>query len=390
MTSGLGPVVPSLRLDACIQQSPVRRARGSCRACVEACSEGALALNPLRIDSAACTGCDLCAPACPTAALELSGRSKARRVTAWRSINAGAPFEVGCERARDAVEGVPRLTLRCLAAAGWETMLLPVLLGASEVHLLAGLCKGCPHESAMNTIDGRRDLAAVAARAAGVGAIGTVSHAPRQLEDSVLSRRALFRALLGREAVGEGAAELDYVMSGMDCSDGLQALWERRLVVELLQLCRPVRTPAPAYVGLPKVDAGRCDECGLCAVACPTGALSRANDPAEAGLLWLSARDCTACRQCVRACEPGAVALDAVLDSSALCAREPMCLLRRADVLCPECGGRALGPLVPFCTTCFRSLPPHRRLAIARPWPGSRPANEDRTRPRTDAGAEVV
>ena len=109
--------------------------------------------------------------------------------------------------------------------------------------------------------------------------------------------------------------------------------WERRL-------------PEGAVPALRATDA--CANHGICAAACPTGALRRFHRPGRAGLAF-DAAECFACGACVVVCPEEALQLDArnsapstseQITSHALriCARcDDEFPARGEDELCPAC-----------------------------------------------------
>jgi len=63
---------------------------------------------------------------------------------------------------------------------------------------------------------------------------------------------------------------------------------------------------APAARGLPEIDPARCDDIGVCAEACPTGAIE---SEASGNLRAVDAGRCIFCAACVLACPKGAISM---------------------------------------------------------------------------------
>jgi ferredoxin len=99
---------------------------------------------------------------------------------------------------------------------------------------------------------------------------------------------------------------------------------------------------------LPAITIGRdCEGHGVCATACPTGALRLVSGTVAAGLAFDATR-CVSCGLCARLCPERAIGFDAER-----CGPTTLTLVSRRDLHdCPECGAAHAGAdaLCPRCT----------------------------------------
>ena len=88
--------------------------------------------------------------------------------------------------------------------------------------------------------------------------------------------------------------------------------------------------------GQTEFDPDACSLCGICADACPTGALRYEESNQEANLLFRTA-DCTGCGLCSNACPEAALVIARRLEESSL--RDDAVVLKSADLRrCRRCG----------------------------------------------------
>lgn len=254
-----------------------------CARCVAACPHGALVLTQqsLGFDEDACTGCGLCRPVCPEAAIEL-GRVRfdslvdRRRGEALLACAKAAPYP-------------SRGTVPCLHAVA-ERDLARLSDDAVRVIVTArGDCAGCENATSatleqriatLNRLAASRGGDTLAVREAGAAewaALQSRAHACNNDLDH--GRRALFGAILRREpAAGARSGE-----------PGAQAL---------------VR-----YA--PRIDIGACVGCDACARICPHGAIALKRD--GAGLHYaLAPERCTGCGLCEDVCADKAVRIEEI------------------------------------------------------------------------------
>ena len=330
------PVVIDQR--ACL---PARHRRSACRACIEVCQEGALALDQgkLQVDASKCSRCSLCAGACPTAAIAVMGIAE-KQVTAVAGLR--------CSKVAGEGPQVP-----CL---GWLTAdhLIGMALQHETVTLTAGDCAACPWARG-----GEMAAAAAAVASATLKAVGHQA-AVRLIRtgagaappERTLSRRDLFSLWTteSQHVVKTLLPERDVNHAKLPAHvPARRSYWIRRLAPESV----PAAEPMPDGPWKARVVTEACNGCGICTAFCPTGALSQSQDGEDWVLTHLAAA-CVSCGTCVALCPTRAVGEEPLLTAVMVAgkAREvrrlrnqrcPTCRVEfrgaAGEAHCPRCGG---------------------------------------------------
>lgn len=327
------PVAPfELRSDSCLN---ARHRAGNCTRCREVCPVAAITLSGERpaVDPVACVRCGVCVVACPT---KVFAETAAPEGGIMPPKSPHRPLELFCreaiERQPDGAETVEsrvagaagRQAPRCLAALPAMTLLALSRLGAREVWLNDAPCARCPLGAAhRQLLEHVREANAWLDNAGRTAVIQTYTRNPDALSTpptrqpaaapAVFSRRrAFFQRLLAPPGRPGGVAE---------GAPGVPAS-RRRLLAVLRPLPR-LETPLDSR-SLPvtdiALDTTACTGCGLCAPACPTGALTflTADDEAAFGLYFRPGH-CIDCGLCAVACPEQAIAYrDDSLDAATL------------------------------------------------------------------------
>lgn len=342
--------------DRCLRSGPIGE---RCAACAGACPAGAIAVGaepdaggPPRVDPDRCRGCGVCVPACPAGALSLPGVGPGDLLPALQAAGTGA---VACAGAP--ADGVPPGAVRvpCLAALHPETAVAVAVHpdGPGALTLYPGVCETCPVGAAA------RAGALVEETRARLGRLEPPA-ASTPVRAWSLSRRELFARW--RRGAAQAAAALlsapgevpsDPSTAPAPAARRTRRLppWRRALLAVLETAGRPA-VPDLAASGLPLLTPpDRCTFCGVCAAACPTGALAVRTGPSVT--VEVDEAACTGCGFCARHCPEGVMAVAGDLPPPGAGRRPARRELARGSASsCRRCG-RPLWPGEgPLCRTC--------------------------------------
>ncbi len=321
----------SFSVDAC---APHRHRLSSCKTCVEACPAGAIERGEqLTIDPERCLECGACAAACPVGAIEVMAPSNSELL--WRvrkRLSNGQPIAFACGQCTvPESNGGGYISLPCLGRLDESVLAGAAALGASTIWLVHGDCDGCTLAPA------RARLAQVSANTAALSACFGANvcvelvcalppevdgHSPPQTAGSSLSRRRLLKLLSGQDHESEWwsvePAAPAPVQSGRSkgVARARPSTKQHLLVESARRLGEPLpgaRLPATlsAHFG---VNAA-CSGCQMCALFCPTGALSKVRKGEQAGVAF-QASLCTNCGLCREICYWKAVELTPGCDAA--------------------------------------------------------------------------
>lgn len=317
-----------------------RHQAAGCSACAQVCPSGALAVDgqTIAIDDRACMGCGLCAGACPTAAVQVRGVT-----LETASPDENGTVRLSCSQA-NGVEGGGVTQLPCL---GWLTVDHGLRLAqiARRVELLTGRCADCPWARGGEMLAAVAERSERAARALGYEVDFVVLPTSGGGSEATVSRRGFF-ALVGVQVCEAGATLFE------DWTEGpLAPLVQRVPARRRAWASRLGQVPAGADLrGLPltgKQVTKECNACGVCAAACPTGALRLTSGD---GCCELAHRplDCLDCGLCNKLCPVAALqdVKPAALGNQVLATRwtRTCCFCRRPfmaadpeETCCPYC-----------------------------------------------------
>lgn len=338
--------------DRCVA---VRNRNSSCRKCSDVCPVDAVATadNMLALDDGRCVACGACTTVCPTEALipldPLDDDLAADIADAV--VETGGMAVFACARIASRREGDPDryAVVPCLGRMEESILLGLAAQGVEDIVFVDGTCSTCRFRTCDAVID--EGVASVDTLLAAQGSplrVRRVSAFPEQVlladERGLIgaARRGFFSQ--ARDAAKEAAkksvkvafrtekAATPTLRDRLSLSEGgtlPQFHPERNMLVldALDDLGQPVVSEVEGRLfGSVSIDDTLCSACGMCAVFCPTGALTRSDVKPENGVgsyLEFSAAECVQCDLCADVCLQRCLRVDATVSTEELFDFEP-------------------------------------------------------------------
>ena len=337
----------------------VRNRNSSCRKCEDACQVDAIEVyaNQIELDAGACMACGACTTVCPTEALVSISPTDAdlsQSVARAADANDGAAI-FACARISSKHKADPSryAEVPCLARVDESVVLNLVAHGASDVLLVDGDCSTCKYQACVPLIEATvRYSNELMAAQGGSARARRASEFPDELYlDSTAgvfgsTRRGFFSdaASMAKETAMTAAKttieqELGYVVEEAPIGERLRVS-ESGSMPRLDMPRHDTTINAMDMIGAPCVDSietrrfgsvtidtAKCNACGMCAVFCPTGAMTRdeserPGDPVR--YLEFSACDCVQCGMCSDVCWKDALTLSGPVSLDELFDFEPV------------------------------------------------------------------
>lgn len=370
----------SIHEERCIS---IRNRNAGCLRCAQACTSQAITYRDgsISVDQSKCIGCGTCATACPTSAIEVASPSDADLTEGVkRSIVAsnGRPT-IACETATGALSAGAFDEERVYVVPCLGRIDESVLVGlgaykAKSAALLCGDCETCQHApggrmvrevltSANNMLEAFGcDLPIELstelpehARATAAGGAKRSSAPASTASAAGVSRRDFFQsAKTGTTEVAKRAAEAKTAELIGPAAEKTPAAFQKvnedgtlshfvptrrvRVYNYLKHIGEPVTGEIETrIIGSMAIDAEKCSSCRMCAVFCPTGAITKFDDsgsvaPAgnggksggvstagnESAVMGVIHRPsaCMQCRLCERICPQQAITISSRVSAS--------------------------------------------------------------------------
>ena len=346
-------------VDACIARRP---AAVSCDMCREVCPAGALAWSDDGLAvSAACVACGRCAAACPTGAISADGFDMPVPELALVPVE----LAIECERVPPQLRRVGARVVPCLGGVTTVQLVRIAALGHAGVLIDRGWCADCPagRGPAASTLEVVADARCELLAAVGGGEQARGLPLPRTEQSPLSQSWALAPPSLAPNGNPTGGQLLDrrsFFATFRGGARSVVAAASRPRHTRTRAACRPSATIArhlsrrakalaaagarvpggPRASAFPAITVHvNCCHEGVCAAACPSGALRIVEDEAagEAGL-DIDNTLCLACGLCAQLCPHGAISVTPAGLSDAAAPTGPVALTRHALRPCKTCG----------------------------------------------------
>ena len=328
--------------------------RATCDRCLQDCPTQAIQLGSTpRLDESRCTGCGICANVCPTGAFVSPA---VERLASSIETNGG---RFHCSRA----EGGPSrgIEVPCLGILS-EGMLIAAIARRRILSLDVSHCHKCQLTSARAIID--RTVARANSVLNALGSRKTIilddtAREPQMMEQQ-RSRRDFLNYVRGQalkvavESVDEMLDETLYFTQGPPTSTDKisfkHALLQHQMAAlmanprdDLQQSRIPLGRPLPP---------DKCEFCGICAAACPSGAL-KIQETAGAWELRLDTWRCLDCQACADICPTNGLHYGDSRELFRMVAGQYTTIVHADKITCTACGRKFASPngedLCPSC-----------------------------------------
>jgi Pyruvate/2-oxoacid:ferredoxin oxidoreductase delta subunit len=312
------------RIERCVHS---RHRLAACLRCVQACPVGALRVSEsIVVDLEKCTGCGVCTTVCPTGAFEAVSPSihalcglVAQKARETKSVTFRCQHHVATDQDKpDAA-----IPVTCLGRVDESILLAAAVAGAATICLQDGGCGQCERKRGSDVaICATRQVNLLLEQCGHLSRLRVVSQpsagaalrAAQAERPEALSRRAFFAMLWSAAerakdrittapAQAEEAGRQNRLHPIKTGEEGkyVPARWQRMLeslrAVQRQALAAKSPRDVWAHVSVGK----NCRGCQMCAVFCPTGALSKIEMDGKSGLSFTPSR-CTGCNLCAEIC----------------------------------------------------------------------------------------
>lgn len=323
-----------------LQCSRLRHQLSKCQLCSDCCPSGAISWGKsFNLDADKCTGCGICATACPNSVFEVNNPSNEvllQKIAAGlrhsrRIIFVCSRYQQGIDTASIKMDDI--VTVPCLGRIDESILVGGIALGAEAMGLIDAFCHDCDFKSGWsiaqqtsvtaNKILGMFGISEKVYFSARIPVLRekkmVVAVQSSDLSGKLYSRRNFFKAMTQETKKATILAASSIINRDEDNGkaeirkSGLPFYLpsKRKLLLNSVKkLGQPACSPISADI-LPfyqlKID-DNCTGCGMCAYFCPTGALKKIEQTGKVAITF-QLSNCTKCNLCQEICYQGSISV---------------------------------------------------------------------------------